>query len=740
MKTVRIFIIALAISWGMTAFGQTNVRRFAASSVTTPYLTVDSSTGLGTGRFEAAFLSSFEKRAMVLLDSDARTGELIDNRLLVDASFAYGVLQWLDIGLVLPLALGQTGTLSTGTDDIAAVALGDPRLAAKFIVFDRPDNPLGVSVITESWLPVGQEDAYAGEGGPGASVRTAFEFKSSHRLRFALNAAYHMRPKAEIVGAELDDELRLGAAAYGRLSRLDLIGEMTVATDAFAPFAQDHLTAGEFDAGARFRVADQHYVTGGAGIGLLPGIGSPTWRLLVGYSFQSARSPDNTHPPPIERVLVKSPDSSSMPRDPARAKATPVATLTPKVPLGPVKTAVVQRPARGDADGDGIPDGVDACPFLTEDMDGFRDTDGCPDLDNDLDFVPDIVDKAPLVPEDWDTYLDTDGRPDPDNDGDGIADAQDACPLELGAGNGCPGKPINWTQRLAGRLGAQIQARPIVLGGSIFPGTGIEFEENEPDLLQTSKNALDALALFIRENPTYTRVEVGIHQRTQYGVRWSLWLSQQRAKVLTMALVDRGVDPSRLFAVGYGSSNRVWPAASPESKEHEMIELRILRPFAPSPKKQRMTRPKRRAPKASVAARSNGKPVALKTAQRERIKLSGPIRFLPRRTEIARSSSSVIQSIATVLKDRRDIQLLEVAVHTDSLGNRKKKLTLSNGRAQAVVSALIEAGVSKKRLMGVGYGGSQPLKSNRSIEGRAANRRVEFVVLKKTSGEKEDTP
>ena len=126
MNTVRIFIIALAISLGTSAFGQTNVRRFSASSVTTPYLTVDSSTGLGTGRFEAAFLSSFEKRAMVLLDSDARTGELIDNRLLVDASFAYGVLQWLDIGLVLPLARA-VGTLR-GTDDIAAVAFGDPRL------------------------------------------------------------------------------------------------------------------------------------------------------------------------------------------------------------------------------------------------------------------------------------------------------------------------------------------------------------------------------------------------------------------------------------------------------------------------------------------------------------------------------------------------------------------------------------------------------------------------------------
>ena len=85
---------------------------------------------------------------------------------------------------------------------------------------------------------------------------------------------------------------------------------------------------------------------------------------------------------------------------------------------------------RNDDDGDGIPDGKDACPDQAEDFDGFADQDGCPDLDNDQDGVPDARDLAPDLPEDVDGFEDADGRPDRDNDGDGIADDKDGCPNE----------------------------------------------------------------------------------------------------------------------------------------------------------------------------------------------------------------------------------------------------------------------------------------------------------------------
>lgn len=83
-----------------------------------------------------------------------------------------------------------------------------------------------------------------------------------------------------------------------------------------------------------------------------------------------------------------------------------------------------------DNDGDGIPDAVDLCPNLPEDFDGFQDDDGCPDLDNDLDGIPDDLDLCPNQPEDFNGFEDDDGCPDAviDRDGDGIVDAVDLCP------------------------------------------------------------------------------------------------------------------------------------------------------------------------------------------------------------------------------------------------------------------------------------------------------------------------
>ncbi len=83
-----------------------------------------------------------------------------------------------------------------------------------------------------------------------------------------------------------------------------------------------------------------------------------------------------------------------------------------------------------DTDGDGIVDRHDRCPDDPEDLDGFQDTDGCPDLDNDQDGIPDRYDMEPDLREDYDGFEDADGAPDLDNDGDGVPDLEDLCPDE----------------------------------------------------------------------------------------------------------------------------------------------------------------------------------------------------------------------------------------------------------------------------------------------------------------------
>ncbi len=108
-----------------------------------------------------------------------------------------------------------------------------------------------------------------------------------------------------------------------------------------------------------------------------------------------------------------------------------------------VRPPVIQAPAEGgalagDEDGDGIE--PDQCPLEPEDVDGFEDGDGCPELDNDGDGVEDRFDFCPNEPEDQDGIADKDGCPETNQDGDGLDDGLDRCPLVPGPlrASGCP--------------------------------------------------------------------------------------------------------------------------------------------------------------------------------------------------------------------------------------------------------------------------------------------------------------
>jgi outer membrane protein OmpA-like peptidoglycan-associated protein len=72
---------------------------------------------------------------------------------------------------------------------------------------------------------------------------------------------------------------------------------------------------------------------------------------------------------------------------------------------------------------------------------------------------------------------------------------------------------------------------------------------------------------------------------------------------------------------------------------------------------------------------------------------------------------------------------IEISGHTDSKGSDDYNLELSQGRADAVRSYLVENGISELRVISKGYGETVPLEDNDTEEGRQINRRVQFTVL-----------
>jgi outer membrane protein OmpA-like peptidoglycan-associated protein len=92
-------------------------------------------------------------------------------------------------------------------------------------------------------------------------------------------------------------------------------------------------------------------------------------------------------------------------------------------------------------------------------------------------------------------------------------------------------------------------------------------------------------------------------------------------------------------------------------------------------------------------------------------------------------SYGTLKTIAQVLQDNADVRV-KIIGHTDSDGDDNANMALSKKRAEAVKAVLSsDFGVNASRLESDGKGESQPVGDNKTPEGKANNRRVEFVKL-----------
>ena len=92
------------------------------------------------------------------------------------------------------------------------------------------------------------------------------------------------------------------------------------------------------------------------------------------------------------------------------------------------------------------------------------------------------------------------------------------------------------------------------------------------------------------------------------------------------------------------------------------------------------------------------------------------------------ASTSDINSLAATLKKYLDTNVI-VEGHTDNTGTDAINQPLSVSRAQSVASGLTAQGVATSRITTQGYGSTQPVGDNTTVEGRQANRRVEVAIF-----------
>lgn len=107
------------------------------------------------------------------------------------------------------------------------------------------------------------------------------------------------------------------------------------------------------------------------------------------------------------------------------------------------------------------------------------------------------------------------------------------------------------------------------------------------------------------------------------------------------------------------------------------------------------------------------------------------VQFETGTAKIKTESDGLLGEVADVLKEHPEILKLEVGGHTDNRGPAYLNKKLSQDRADSVRKSLVGKGIEEGRLTAKGYGPDKPLGDNKTDEGRAKNRRVQFQVLER---------
>ena len=362
------------------------------------FFTVNGTDILGKNDVSIGLVIDYGRTLLRVPDNGSGSPQLINHSFQGTATFNYGLANILALGVSIPVNLmsgderGAFGTTVPNTappvngwssNQLDSQTIGYLSLHAKLRI-TRVEKGPGLALSVQAGVPVTDAPKNAGAD-PTAWVwpQVLFEQRigSSGRFKVGLNAGLRVHGTSSTALPLRDGNFKDGnlftygaAASYRILDPVDIVAETygtyLLQSDADAKIKPSNEVVG----GLKIFVERNSFLMLGAGPRYTDGFEAANIRGFIGFVFE---------------------------------------------------------PSIGDRDGDGIKDDVDQCPDDPEDIDGFKDEDGCPDPDNDGDGILDKDDRCPNEPEDRDGIEDDDGCPEGnmgDRDGDGIPDNVDKCP------------------------------------------------------------------------------------------------------------------------------------------------------------------------------------------------------------------------------------------------------------------------------------------------------------------------
>ncbi len=536
--------------------------------------------------FHAMFLLDYAHDPLVLrgVSSGKSLGAIVSDQVLLhlDASYALGHVVTFNVDL--PVGL-QRGESPMGGDvtfaDPSGAALADVRLGARATIVGDEGDAFQLAVEALVWLPTGSQAAFTGDG----TLRSEPMLVAGGATRWfvwSADVGPELRPHRPYSTVTMGPSLRWGAG----MGFLPGEGNFQVGPEVTGGVGLNDTEPRTIDLealiGAKLRFA-RHFEAGyAASFGLTHGLGTPDFRSVLSIAY--APRPTAPASAVVDRDGDGIPDAEdACPDAPGVADPDPGKNGCPVI---------------ADRDGDGVPDSEDACPDVPgvpdpipslngcppdRDNDGIPDADdACPDQigprsndpkkngcplpsDRDKDGIPDAEDACPDVPGVADPDPKKNGCPSTaDRDGDGIPDDKDACPDEKGPAdpdpkkNGCP-KDVRVTD------------------GEIVILQQVEFDTNRATISAASNGLLDTVAQVFRDHPDILRVEVQGHTDNTGPAEVNTAISQSRAEAVVAALAQRGIDPGRLVAKGYGPTHPIVANITTGGRQkNRRVEFHIL--------------------------------------------------------------------------------------------------------------------------------------------------------------------
>jgi outer membrane protein OmpA-like peptidoglycan-associated protein len=106
------------------------------------------------------------------------------------------------------------------------------------------------------------------------------------------------------------------------------------------------------------------------------------------------------------------------------------------------------------------------------------------------------------------------------------------------------------------------------------------------------------------------------------------------------------------------------------------------------------------------------------------------VNFETGKADIKPQAKAALDNLLKQLKESITMKV-EIAGHTDNVGDDDKNMTLSQKRADAVKTYLTTRGINPTRIIAKGYGEVKPIADNNTVEGKAKNRRTEVKTIEK---------